>query len=172
MRHQFLLLPVAAIVAAQPAVAQSMIGVEQSQARMFPGATFAQNFITLTDPQFDTISKKSQVKIWGKEVKAWKVSTGGWYILDRSLARDSFITFAVALDPDGTVLGVEVLQCDAHYDVSNAAWLKQFRDKKHDDLNLPAEIRNISGSSLSSDAVKDGVKRLLVTYDVLLASAR
>jgi hypothetical protein len=169
MRYEFFLLPIA-VIASQPSLAQSMVGVEQSQARMFPGATMAQNFITLTDQQAEAIRSKSQIKMWGHDIKAWKASTGGWYILDKVLARDAFITYALALDQTGVVTGVEILQCEPHYDISNPAWLRQFRGKRFDTPNWTKDIHILSGASLSSDAVTDGVKRLFATYELVLAA--
>jgi hypothetical protein len=100
---------------------------------------------------------------------AWKASTGGWYLLDRVIARDDYITYALALDAAGTITGIEVLECQAHYDISNRAWLNQFRGKGVSTPNLAEEIKTLSGVSLSSDAVKRGVNRLLATYDVVLS---
>ena len=55
------------------------------------------------------------------------------------------------------------------YEVRNPEWRKQFVGKTAaDPLRLNADIRNISGATLSSRHVTDGVKRVLATYAVAL----
>ena len=168
MRVCFYLLP-AALVAGQSVIAQSFIGVPESQQRLFPGATLTKSFLTLSDDQYRQIQQKSRAHLYSHDVMAWRVSSGGWYLLDTVLAKDAYITYAVAIDATGTVTGVEVLDCVAHYDISNRAWLAQFRGKNSATPNLGEEIKNLSGVSLSSDAVKGGVTKLLATYDVALS---
>lgn len=165
MRVGFYLLPVA-LVASQSVLAQSFIGVEDSQQRLFPGATLTKSFLTLSDDQYKQIQQASQLPLYSREVMAWRVSTGGWYFLDRVIVKDAYLTYAVALDATGTVIGVEVLECVAHYDISSRAWLAQFRGRKS---AAGDDIKNLSGVSLSSEAIKHGVTRFLAAYDVLLA---
>lgn len=164
MRVGFYLLPVA-LVASQSIMAQSFIGVAESQQRLFPGATLTKSFTTLSDDQFKLLQEKSKAPFYGRDLMVWQASTGGWYFLDRMIVKDAYLTYAVALDATGTVIGVEVLECVAHYDISNRAWLAQFRGKK----SAPGEdIKNLSGVSLSSEAIKSGVGKFLAIYDVLL----
>ena len=168
MRVGFYLLP-AALVAGQSVMAQSFIGVEESQHRLFPGVTLTKSFISLSDDQYKQIEQKSQAKMYSHDVMAWRAPGGGWYLLDRVLARDDYITYAVALDATGTVTGIEVLECVAHYDISNRAWLAQFRGRSSAAPNSGQDIKILSGVSLSSEAVKRGVTKLLATYDVVLS---
>ena len=168
MRSQLLLFPVA-IVAAQPAAAATLMSVEQSQALMFPGAALTQNFVKMTEDQYLAIEDKSGIKFWNHDIKAWKVSTGGWFLIDRVLARDDFITYALALDKDGNIAGVEILDCMPHYNLAVPAWLKQFHGQRHDSPALVEDIKVLSGATLSSKAVREGVKRLMATYEIVLA---
>jgi Na+-transporting NADH:ubiquinone oxidoreductase subunit NqrC len=49
--------------------------------------------------------------------------------------------------------------------VRNPAWRAQFTGKRHGaTLALTKDIKNISGATLSSSHITDGVKRLLATY--------
>ena len=163
MRVGFYLLP-AALVASQSVMAQSFIGVEESQQRLFPGATLTKSFTTLSDDQYKQIRQTFRSALNSREVMVWRASTGGWYFLDMMIVKDANLTYAVALDATGAVIGVEVLECVAHYDISNRAWLAQFRGKK----SVPGEdIKNLSGVSLSSEAIKSGVGKFLAIYDVL-----
>src|ERR1700750_277842 len=82
MRSQLLLVP-AAIFASAPALATNYLTLEQAQKQLFPDATFTENFVTLDQDQFNAIIKDSDVNIWTRNIKAWRVSTGGWVILDQ-----------------------------------------------------------------------------------------
>ena len=68
--------------------------------------------------------------------------------------------------------GVEILDYRETYggEVRNANWRRQFVGKRPGSaLRLDQDIKNISGATLSSRHVTDGVRRLLVTYQMLLA---
>ena len=93
-------------------------------------------------------------------------------MVDRVLGKHEYITYALALTSDGAVSGLEILEYRETYgdEIRNAAWRRQFVGKRSAQrLVLGQEIRNISGATLSSRHVTDGVRRLLATYQLLLA---
>ena len=54
--------------------------------------------------------------------------------------------------------------------VRGAAWRAQFTGKTSGSpVKLGQDIKNISGASLSSKHITDGVRRLLATYAIVLA---
>lgn len=169
--HLILMTPLALAV---PAAAHATVylSTEQAQAQMFPGARMTPDFRTLTDPQAAAIAKDSGVDLLSKDLKAWRASTGGWFILDRVVGKHEFITFALALDAQGAVKDIEILDYRESYgdQVRGAAWRAQFTGKQHGAaVRLGADIRNISGATLSSKHLTDGVRRLLATYAIVLA---
>src|SRR5262249_28394857 len=148
------------------------MSVDQAQKLMFPGATFTADFRTLTNEQAAQIRKASGVDVRSRNLKLWRASTGGWFIADEVVGKHEFIPFAVAFDDDGAVKGVEILEYREAYggDVRNPAWRAQFNGKKHGaQLTLTKDIKNISGATLSSRHITDGVKRLLATYALVCA---
>ena len=172
MKSRLLLLPVAALVVAAPVRATVYLSVEQAQALMFPGASFTPAFITLTPEQMKAIEKDSDVNVLSPQVKVWKSSTGGWFIADQVVGKHDFIPFALALDEHGAVKDVEILEYRETYgdQVRNASWRAQFTGKTHGaPLKVGNDIKNISGATLSSRHITDGVKRLLSTYALVLA---
>lgn len=174
MRSRFLLVPAYALVAAAPAHATVYLSLEQAQALMFPGATLAPDFVTLTPEQMKAIEKDSGVNVLSPNLKAWRASTGGWFIADQVVGKHEFITFALAIDAQGAVRDVEILEYRETFgdQVRNAAWRAQFTGKTHGaPLKLGDDIKNISGATLSSRHITDGVKRLLATYALVLAPA-
>jgi hypothetical protein len=175
MRSRFTLLPVAAsvVVISTPAVAVTYLSVEQAQALLFPGATFTPDRRTLTGEQVRAIEKASGVNVRNRALQVWRVSTGGWFIVDEVVGKHEFIPFALALDRDGAVKGVEILEYHEAYgdQIRQAAWRTQFIGKRPGaPLKLTSDIQNISGATLSCRHMADGIKRLLATYVTVLAT--
>jgi Na+-translocating ferredoxin:NAD+ oxidoreductase RnfG subunit len=171
MRSRFLLLPVAALTVMQPAQAAVYLSVEQAQALMFPGATLTKDFRTLTKDQIAAIEKAAGVGVRGNTLQVWSASTGGWFIVDQVIGKHDYIPFALALDAEGAVMSIEILEYRESYggQVREPAWRAQFTGKRQGaPLTLAKDIRNISGATLSSRHLTDGIKRLLATYAIAL----
>jgi len=123
------------------------------------------------------ISRAAGAPAYEKVEQVWEVRSGDrradWFMVDRVIGKHEFITYALALGPDGTVRGIEILEYRETYggEIRNPNWRRQFVGKKPGSaLRLDGDIRNISGATLSSRHVTDGVRRLLVTYQMLLAN--
>ena len=103
--------------------------------------------------------------------RVWKAQAGdrviGQFVFDRVIGKHLFIDYAVALGPGGQVQRVEILQYRESYggEVRQGSWLAQFIGKtRGSSLELNKDIRNISGATLSSLHVTEGVKRILALY--------
>ncbi|MGY3584501.1 Na+-translocating ferredoxin:NAD+ oxidoreductase RnfG subunit [Bradyrhizobium sp. USDA 4341] len=144
-------LPATAIVsAASPAYAVQYLSIEEAQKQAFPSAT---NF---TEVQAGRV---------------WKAEAGGkvagFFVFDRVIGKHLFIDYAVALTPGGAVHKVEILQYRESYggEIRSPSWLAQFVGKTGGSaLKINGDIRNISGATLSSTHVTEGVKRILAAY--------
>ena len=170
MRSPWLLAP-AVLAASTSGYATTYLTIEQAQAAIFPQARFTPAPVTLTNAQRQAIEKACGVRVRSSEVLAWRVDGGGWFFVDEVLGKHEFITYAVGIDADGAVCGVEILDYRETYggEVRNAKWRAQFTGKTAAaPLKLDQDIKNISGATLSSRHITDGVKRLLVTYDLVL----
>jgi Na+-transporting NADH:ubiquinone oxidoreductase subunit NqrC len=91
------------------------------------------------------------------------------FFVDQVVGKHEFITWALGVNADGSVKGVEILDYRETYgaEVRDPKWRAQFVGKAHGaDLRLNRDIRNISGATLSCRHLTDGVKRLLATYAV------
>ena len=175
----FTLLPVAAVALA-PAPVQATVYLTAASARqaMFPGAFFEAHDLAFSPEQRKLIAKASGVGSFDKVQRVWEVRSGsarvGWFIVDRVLGKHEMITYAVALTPDGAVKRIEILEYRETYggEIRNPAWRQQFVGKRFGSVvRLGKDIRNISGATLSSRHVTDGIRRLLVTYQLLLRNA-
>jgi Na+-translocating ferredoxin:NAD+ oxidoreductase RnfG subunit len=154
-----------------PGFANTYLTVEQAQQTIFPGASFTQFPVTLTPDQQKNIESRSKVGVRSRELKVWKVSNGGWFFVDQVLGKHEYITYALGLTTNGAVKQIEILDYRETYgyQVRDEPWRQQFVGKTAaSPLNLDQDIRNISGATLSSRHITDGVRRLLATYDVVL----
>jgi Na+-translocating ferredoxin:NAD+ oxidoreductase RnfG subunit len=156
---------------APAALATVYLSAEQAQQAIFPGAAFAPARVVLTDAQVRAIETRSDVNVRARELKAWRVSGGGWFIVDEVVGKHEFITYAVGLRADGSVHGIEIMEYRESYgyEVRDPRWRAQFTGRTASSpLKLDRDIRNISGATLSSRHITDGVKRILATHDVAL----
>lgn len=167
---------VPALIAPASAQATVYMSIPAAQQAMFPGAQFADRSIALVEAQRKAIARAARVPGYDKVQRVWEARSGGkrigWFIVDRVIGKHDFITYAVALSPDGVVRGVEILDYRETYggEVRNANWRRQFLGKRPgQSLAFGTDIKNISGATLSSRHVTDGVRRLLITYQILLA---
>jgi Na+-transporting NADH:ubiquinone oxidoreductase subunit NqrC len=174
----FTILPTAAIAAAAPVSATVYLTIQAAQRAMFPGARFVEHDLAFTPDQRKAIARGSGVGSFDKVQRVWDVRSGngrvGWFIVDRVLGKHEMITYSVALSPDGAVRRVEILEYRETYggEVRNPNWRQQFVGKRFgSQLQLGKDIRNISGATLSSRHVTDGIRRLLVTWELMLKNA-
>jgi hypothetical protein len=172
MRAQFLLVPFATLAIVSPASATVYLSLEQAQKLMFPGATLTPEFRELSREQASAVEKASGISVRNRTLRIWRVSTGGWFIADEVVGKHENIPFVLGLDDGGAVTAVEILEYRESYgaEIRNQAWRSQFNGKRHGaNLKLNADIQNISGATLSSRHITDGVKRLLATYALFCA---
>ena len=78
-------------------------------------------------------------------------------------------TFMVVVGPDGRVRFVEMLAFAEPDDfLAPPRWLKQFDGRPLDDeLALRRGLRNITGATLTAEAVAQGVRRVLAVHQAL-----
>ena len=172
MRHRFLLLSVAIAATAPaagvgPAQAKQFLDLPAAQAVAFPDAQFTPHHFTLDRDQVAKVIGDSRAPVINTDVKVWKVSTGGWFFLDQVYGLDDRITYALALDETGAVTRIEILECAEGYEaVRDQEWLSGFYGARYSTSKF--DVESISGSSLSSEHIKGGVKRLLSTHALFL----
>src|SRR5262249_49920929 len=101
----------------------------------------------------------------------WKAQAAdkllGLFVVDHVIGKHLYIDYAVALDPTGRVMRVEILQYRESYggEVREPGWLAQSVGKTSSSPpKAGSDTRNISGATLSSLHVTDGVRRVLATY--------
>ncbi len=151
--------------------AKTYLTVGQAQKSLCKGLTLRAANVDLTKEQMKSIHAACKVRVRNSKVNAWKTSDGGWFIVDQIIGKHEFIDMAVALSPAGKVKGVDILEYRESYghEVINPKWLAQFIGKSPgQELAVDKQIRNISGATLSSVHVTEGVRRLLETWSQVL----
>jgi Na+-translocating ferredoxin:NAD+ oxidoreductase RnfG subunit len=151
--------------------AKTYLTLEQAQKSLCKGLTLESTTVTLTEAQARAIQSSSKVRVRNKELKAWKTGDGGWFILDQIIGKHEFIDIAVSLTADGKVRGIEVLEYRETYgyEVTNPKWLAQFIGRGSGKrLEISKDIQHISGATLSSVHLTEGVNRLLETWAQVL----
>jgi len=135
-----------AITIAGPAHAVQYLSLAQAQKLAFPSATH------FTEVQAG--------RVWKADASGRVL---GFFVFDRVIGKHLYIDYAVALQPGGRIHRVDILQYRESYgdDVKSPNWLAQFVGKTSaSPLKVGSDIRNISGATLSSLHVTEGVKRI------------
>lgn len=168
---QWITVPGIVISAGAPGYATVYLTVEQAQETIFPGEIFTPIPLTLSEEQKKEIKKRTGVPVRVKEQKIWQTSSGGFLIVDEVLGKHEFITYAVGINPDGSVRQIEIMDYRESYgyEIRNESWRQQFSGKTSAaKLELNKDIKNISGATLSCRHITDGVKRVLAIYELAL----
>jgi len=141
----------------------------------FPNAdrTEARNFF-LTPEQHSAIETRARAPLESNLVTVYVGYRGdqrvGYAVLDTHVVRTLPETFLVVLTPDGQIANTHLL---AFYEpleyLPGERWVGQFGGKRlGDDLVVGRGVAAITGSTLTSRAVTDGIRRALGIYAVLL----
>ena len=156
-----------------PVVAHAKVylSVDQAKKMMFGTTDMQHRPIILTQAIQEKMRQVSSVSHSFESNRIWKAPNGGWFIVDEVVGKHEMITYALGINHDGSIKQVEILEYRESYgfEVANPNWRQQFVGKKvNSPLKLNQDIENISGATLSSKHLTDGVKRLMVMHDLVL----
>lgn len=96
--------------------------------------------------------------------------TDGWALIQNTIGKHKPMTYMVGINPEGEASNVEVLiyRESRGSEVRKKRFNYQFEGKKlHDPIRINRDIINISGATMSVRSMSAGVKRALVTVDLL-----
>ena len=150
--------------------------VASAQQACFPeGAKFTAADLKLTREQMKAVEKAGDGRGRHDTQRLWKAMQNdefvGWFFVDEVIGKHELITYALALNRNGSVKSIEVMDYRENYggEIRQADWRVQFVGKKHGDkLKLEDDIKNITGATLSCRHITEGVKRLLSFYEIAL----
>ena len=135
---------------ASPGYATQYMSINEAQKHAFPNAT--------------SFSEVQAGRVWKAQSGSGVV---GFFYYDHVIGKHLFIDYTVALEPDGRVRRVDILAYRESYggEVHDDSWLQQFVGKSSQSaLQMNSDIRNISGATLSSTHLTEGVKKVLAYH--------
>jgi len=173
-RRRLYFLGAFSVLLALPARARVLLSQKDALALAFPGDQKVERRTAfLTDEQLAAAEKAAGTKI---DSKIWTYYVGsssaaGTAYFESHRVRTMNEAFMVVVNPDATVRFIEILSfAEPDEYLAPKKWLSQFERKAlDDDLMLRRGLRNITGASLTSDAVTKGVRRVLAVHKVLQA---
>lgn len=168
--------PAIVVSMASPVYATRYLTIEEAQKLAFPTATqFVEAHVVFRSSDVAAIERISGQKVRTRGQQVWRAHAEarlvGFFVVDYVIGKHLVIDYAVALEPDGRIRRVEILEYRESYggEITNRDWLAQFVGKtSRDPLGIDKDIRNISGATLSSRHVTEGVKRILAFYETCL----
>jgi len=175
--HLASLLLLSLALAAPAGAARVYVTAEQAVTRHFPPpATTIRKVAWLTAAQAQKIEHRSgerpqRVVPYDEARRRGEVI--GYAFVDNVIGRTEPITYLVAVTPKASVIGVDLLTFrESHgYQVERQSWRDQFKGLSlTNKLHLGRAIDSISGATLSARALTRGIRRVLATVEVVLAT--
>ncbi len=168
--------PALVLTVASPVYGATYLSLDEALKLAFPGADrFVEAHVVFRPADVAAIQKLSGQKVRTRGQQVWRAEAGerllGFIILDYVIGKHLVIDYAVALEPDGKIRRVDILEYRESYggEIRSRDWLAQFVGKSGKDrLEVDHDIVNISGATLSSHHVTEGIKRVLAFYDACL----
>ena len=147
--------------------ARQYLNIDEVKQVMFSGELFVQVDMEIPDQVREKMRKESGVRYAYKQKKVWKSSNGSWVLIDEVVGKHEMITYAVGINANGSIQGVEILEYNESYgeQIREKSWLQQFKGKNTSEgIVWNKDIKNLTGATLSSKYVTNGVQRLMVLY--------
>lgn len=148
---------------------------QEALAIAFPGADRVENrTFFLTEEQMKQVATLASAPVESKLVTFYIGYTNGqvsgYALIDTNLVRTLPETFLIVLSPSGEIQKLLLLAFYEPEEYSpSERWLQQFEHKTLGPaLNIRGDIHGIVGSTLTSRAVTNGVRRTLALFQVLL----
>ncbi|MEZ5458279.1 MAG: FMN-binding protein [Steroidobacteraceae bacterium] len=175
MRAHLLLVPAAMVAAAVPQVcaADQLQALDAGLQRLARGQAIKPLQFTLNAAQFERIKSEYDVPALRPTVRAWHAAgSDTWIFLDQVYGLNDIVTYLVAVDASGKVSGLEVLTCAEGYcDLYTNEWRAHFTGVSHGKWQPAEVVPIVSGATLSSTHVAEGVKKILAIHARFLPPA-
>jgi hypothetical protein len=170
----------AAVLCFSPAtvvVAAEYLSIDAAQRAIFPEAdAFIPVLPALTLAQKQHIATLAGQQPPHGTLSIWRATRSGanvgYVFIDEVLGRSDLITYGLGMDGAGQLRAIEILSYRESHggEIRNVSWRKQFANRHGlDELVFRTDIKNISGATLSSEHVTQGVRWLVALWQTALA---
>src|SRR6185437_15109648 len=167
-----------ALAPAPAVVAADYLSLDMAQRVIYPEAdTFTQVLVSPNAAQLREVLEHAGPQPPHGMIRIWKATRGGVLLghvfVDEVIGRQNLITYAVGIDSSGTLRNLEIMSYRESHggEVRNAAWRAQFNHRSSlDQLRFGIDIKNISGATLSSEHITEGIRWLMALWQSTLRS--
>jgi len=178
-RYQIPGLVFAAMLPVPVVVAGDYLGIEAAQTAVYPQAdAFQEVLLTQTPEQRQALLLRAGPQPPHGMIRIWRATRNGVLLghvfVDEVIGRQNLITYAVGIDADGALRNLEIMAYRESHggEIRNSAWREQFAHRRDlGQLRFRTDIKNISGATLSSEHVTQGVRWLLALWQTALRPA-
>jgi hypothetical protein len=152
--------------------AKTYLAQPQALQTAFPSYQVERKTLFLTSAQVIQIEQVSGIKpdslIYTYYVARSSAGVAGIAFFDRRIVRSMPVTYMAVVNPSGTINYVDILSFDEPEDyLPPARWLALYKNRALDkDLAIGRSIPHITGASLTSQAMNDGIRLILAIYQV------
>jgi hypothetical protein len=170
-------LTLAALLPAPIVVAADYLTVDEAQKAVFPDADAFQEIVVAqqSSAQLEAMLAQAGPQPPHGTIRIWRATKQGSLLghvfVDEVIGRQNLITYAVGIGADGSLRNLEILSYRESHggEVRNPAWRAQFDHRNSlDALRFRTDIKNISGATLSSEHVTQGVRWLMALWQAAL----
>lgn len=159
---------------APEAAATVFMSQREALEQSFPGARCERRAFVLTPQQVKAVQARAGAKLSSRLATAylaWRGDTlAGVAFFDTRNVRTMPCVMMTSIGPDATVQRVDLLAFHEPPDYRPPArWLGLFERRRLDERLWPRrDIRNLSGATLSTRAITEGVRQALALFEVLV----
>ena len=181
MRHPYRLSSVllASLSPVAIVVAADYLSLEAAEKAVYPDADgFQEVVVQQTPEQINALLAAAGPQPSHGRIRIFKATQSGKVLghvfIDEVIGRENLITYAIGIDTDGALRNLEIMAYRESHggEVRNPGWRAQFDHRDSlDQLRFRTDIKNISGATLSSEHVTQGVRWLLALWQATLRPA-
>jgi hypothetical protein len=178
-RYQIPGLILALALPAPVVMAADYLSIDAAQKAVYPQAdAFQEVIVTQSPAKLQELLALAGPQPPHGTIRIWSAMRGGVLLghvfVDEVIGRQSLITYAVGIDTDGALRNLEIMAYRESHggEVRNPAWRAQFdRQKDLGQVRFRSDIKNISGATLSSEHITEGVRWLMALWQSALRPA-
>jgi len=168
----------ASIVFGGSAFAEELATVDGALKKMFPKAGhFDRQVVQLSQEQIHQVEKAARLTFAGKHteqviihIARGQSETLGWAFEDTVIGKWGLIHYLVGLDTSGAVSRIIILDYQEirGRPIAKPRFLRQYQGKTiKDTLQLHKGIDGITGATISSNSLTEGVRKILHIYELI-----
>jgi hypothetical protein len=172
-------IPILLLASLSPAAivaAADYLSLDAAQKAVYPDAdAFQEVVVKQTPQQIEALMAAAGPQPPHGAIRIFKATRGGSVLghvfVDEVIGRENLITYAIGIDADGALRNLEIMSYRESHggEVRNPGWRAQFDHRASlDQLRFRTDIKNISGATLSSEHVTQGVRWLLALWQATL----